>query len=133
MREYVLDGARFSTLEDFYDEVSRVLIPDVFWGRNLDSFNDILRGGFGTPEGGFRIRWKNHRESRRRLGYAETIRQLRLRLDGCHPSNRPSVAMDLEGALRHEGSTVFDWLVEVIRVHGENGSEREDGVELILE
>lgn len=48
---YEIDGARFTTLEGFYDEVSRVLIPGASWGHNLDAFNDILRGGFGTPPG----------------------------------------------------------------------------------
>lgn len=57
--KYEIDGARFSTLEEFFDEVSRVLIPGVFWGHNLDAFNDILRGGFGTPEEGFSLVWRN--------------------------------------------------------------------------
>jgi len=48
-----IDGLRFSTLEEFFDEVSRTLIPGADWGRNLDAFNNILRGGFGTPEWGF--------------------------------------------------------------------------------
>lgn len=65
---FEIDGARFSTLEEFYDEVDRVLIPHAAWGRNLDALNDILRGGFGTPEGGFEIRWKHHQLSRKRLG-----------------------------------------------------------------
>ena len=65
---FEIDGARFSTLEEFYDEVDRVLIPHAWWGRNLDAFNDILRGGFGTPECGFEIRWKDHQLSQERLG-----------------------------------------------------------------
>jgi len=44
---YEIDGERVQSLEAFYDEISRQLIPDVFWGRNLDAFNDILRGGLG--------------------------------------------------------------------------------------
>ena len=44
---YEIDGARFSTLEGFYNEISQALIPGVDWGHNLDAFNDILRGGFG--------------------------------------------------------------------------------------
>jgi len=51
-RRYSIDGRTFSTLEEFYGEVSRVLIPGESWGRNLDAFNDILRGGFGTPDEG---------------------------------------------------------------------------------
>ena len=40
---YEIDGSRFSTLEGFYDEISRVLIPGADWGHNLDAFNDCMR------------------------------------------------------------------------------------------
>ena len=129
---YEIDGARFSTLEEFCEEVSRVMIPDVYWGHNLDAFNDILRGGFGTPEEGFSLVWKNSALSRERLGYSETVRQLQIRLTRCHPTNREHVAEDLHSAMRNEGSTVFDWLIEIIRCHGPGGDEEEDNVELIL-
>jgi len=130
---YVLDAGRFSTLEEFYDEISRVVIPQAEWGRNLDAFNDILRGGFGTPETGFRLRWINSERSRNTLGYAETIRQLEKRLQKCHSTNRAAVVSDLAEARSHRGPTVFDWLVEVIQTHGIGGSESEDQVELVLE
>lgn len=78
---YVLDGTRFETLEEFYDEVSRVLIPGAKWGRNLDAFNDILRGGFGTPAGGFVLRWTHSNRSRRRLNRFNTIVEL-IRIHG---------------------------------------------------
>jgi RNAse (barnase) inhibitor barstar len=65
---FSIDGERFSDLEGFYDEVSEHLIPGASWGRNLDAFNDILRGGFGTPGGGFRFRWLNSQQSHDRLG-----------------------------------------------------------------
>src|SRR5437667_5608339 len=105
---YEIDGSRFSTLEGFYDEISRVIIPGAEWGRNLDAFNDVLRGGFGTPEDGFVLRWKGSRLSRARLGYPETVRQLERRLGRCHPSNRASVADDLEAARNNVGPTVAD-------------------------
>ena len=41
-----IDGSCFDTLNGFWDEFSVRLIP----GTN------ILRGGFGTPEGGFKLR-----------------------------------------------------------------------------
>ena len=129
---YEIDGADFRTLEEFYDVISRVLIPDSSWGRNLDAFNDILRGGFGTPEGGFVFMWINSALSRDRLGYDETVRQLERRLTRCHPLNRQYVSADLELARQHIGPTVFDWLVEIIKVHCRGGEEEEDGVELIL-
>ena len=132
MELYEIDGKNFSTLEEFYDEISRVLIPGAQWGRNLDAFNDILRGGFGTPDHGFTLRWNNHGISRQMLGYDETVRQLRVRLETCHPTNREDVRADLGRALVGNGETVFDWLVEIIRIHGPGGHESEDNVELVL-
>lgn len=129
---YELDGRRFSTLEDFYTEVSRVLIPGADWGHNLDAFNDILRGGFGTPEGGFTLRWLQHAVSKERLGFPETIRQLELRLARCHSLGRPQVLQELESARAGQGVTVFDWLVEIIRDHGPGGGQANDRVVLVL-
>lgn len=132
LKTYELDGQDFTTLEGFYDVVSRVLIPGVSWGRNLDAFNDVLRGGFGTPAGGFVLRWKDAATSRQRLGYAETVRQLRRTLVGCHPSNKKEILAEIKAAERGEGPTVFDWLVEIIRDHGEGGTQAQDGVVLVL-
>ena len=129
---FMIDGAKFHTLEEFYDEVSSVLIPGADWGRNLDAFNDILRGGFGTPDGGFTILWRNAALSRQCLGYDETVRQLEKRLQRCHPANRNSVQESIAKAKQHQSETVFDWLVEIIRTHGTGGEEAEDGVTLEL-
>ncbi|MBA2738009.1 MAG: barstar family protein [Pyrinomonadaceae bacterium] len=126
-RIYEIDGNNFSTLEEFWDEISRVLIPDVYWGRNLDAFNDILRGGFGTPEEGFILVWKNSSLSRERLGYAETTRQLEKRLERCHPTNRDSVKLQIEESKQNKFPTVFEWLVEIIEY------EEHDDIELRLE
>ena len=131
MRTYEIDGENFSTLEEFYDEISRVLIPGASWGRNLDAFNDILRGGFGTPDDGFVLRWKNHDVSRRRLAYPETVRQLEKRLERCHPTNRERVRRELDLARAGQGPTVFDWLLEILVAHGPEGEE-DDNVRLDL-
>jgi RNAse (barnase) inhibitor barstar len=130
---YELDGNRISTMEDFFAEVDRVLMPNVDWGRNLDALNDILRGGFGTPKLGFTILWKEHALSRARLGYPETVRQLERRLGECHPSNRLAIAKQLEQARLGVGPTVFDWLVEIVRDHGTGGTQEQDHVALALE
>ena len=129
---YTIDGAAFSTLEGFFEEVGRVVIPGADWGHNLDAFSDILRGGFGTPEEGFELVWNDHARSRERLGYAETVRQLEKRLTRCHPTAREHVAKDLVAAKSGSGSTVFDWLVEIIRDHGPGGDREEDHVLLSL-
>ncbi|NUO76682.1 MAG: barnase inhibitor [Lysobacter sp.] len=129
-----IDGVDFSTLDGFFVHFEqRVLCGHHGWGRNLDAFNDVLRGGFGTPDGGFVLRWRHHALSMQRLGHAETVRQLRLRLQRCHPDNVGRVRADLDRALLGQGPTVFDWLVGIVRVHGPGGAEAEDGVELVLD
>jgi RNAse (barnase) inhibitor barstar len=131
---YEIDGTRFSTLEEFFAEFSRVVIPGfnpVL--SNLDAFNDVLRGGCGTPDDGFTLRWKNHEISKERLGHVETVRQLELRLARCHPMNRAQVGQDLKRAQAHQGPTVFDWLTEIIHEHGPGGPCATDRVDLLLD
>ncbi len=130
-RVFEIDGIRCDSLEHFYDEVTRVL-GLVKWGRNLDAFNDILRGGFGTPEGGFVLQWRNSEEARRMLGFPETLRYLAQKLTRCHPTNIESTWADIAAARRNEGQTLFDILVEIIRDHGQGGTQASDGVDLEL-
>ena len=131
-RTVELNGEEFTTLEEFFDHFEFRALDGSFWGRNLDAFNDVLRGGFGTPVGGFRIIWRNHALSREHLGYAETARQLKLRLEQCHPMNTPYIQQLLHRAETRQGETVFDWLVTIIQVHGPGGQEQVDNVELVL-
>jgi RNAse (barnase) inhibitor barstar len=132
-REYIIDGLRVHSLEEFYDEFSRTALGGQRWGRNLDAFNDVLRGGFGTPDDGFTVRWTNSEASKAVLGYPETVRQLQLRLERCHPDNRGYVQADLSNAMNSVGPTVYDWLIEIISGHGPGGDEADDNVCLILE
>lgn len=112
---YVLDGKRIQTLEDFWRVMGEAVNgPGGYFGRGLDSFNDCLGGGFGTPDnGGFEVEWRYHAHSRQALGYVETDRQLERRLLRCHPTNRSSVARELDAARAGQGPTVFDWLVTI--------------------
>ena len=129
---FEINGDNFQNLEQFYDEISRVLIPGSEWGRNLDAFNDILRGGYGTPSGGFVLRWKNSETSRKNLGHSETATQLENRLLHCHPANRADIQKQLKLARAGQGPTVFDWLVEVIQTHGPGGEESDNQINLLL-
>lgn len=59
---FVLRGERIQSLESFYDEVQEVLGGG--WkgfGRNLDAFCDLLRGGFGpfAPGEPIEVLWSN--------------------------------------------------------------------------
>lgn len=131
MRRYVIDGNDFDTLEDFFNLISRILLSDSEWGKNLDAFNDILRGGYGTPEDGFILEWKNSDISRNRLGYPETIRQLEKRVQRTKV-NVLETYKQLDLAKKNEGPTIFDELIEIILNHGSGGEEAEDNIELIL-
>ena len=132
-RTFEIDGDNFETLEEFYDEVGRVFVQHPNWGRNLDAFNDLLRNEYGKPMKGYTIHWKNSAKSRKQLGFPETIRQLEAQLKQCHASNRKGVQQDLKQAHAGQGTTVFDWLVAIIKDHGLGGEEADDRVELILE
>lgn len=129
----VLDGSTVNSLADFYDEASRVLMSDVDWKTsNLDGFNDVLRGGFGAPSGGFVLRWEESDRCRQTLGWPETVRYLEQKLTSCHSSNLDLVEADLMAARREEGETLFEILFGIITAHGPGGREGRDGVDLVL-
>ncbi len=115
-RRYVLEGGAFSTLQEFAAHFSEVVLDGHDWNGNLDAFNDILRGGFGTPDGGFVLVWKDHGISRKCLGHGETAR----------------IEDRLEAAQKDHGPTLFDELRTIIKEHGPGGAESSDGVELEL-
>jgi hypothetical protein len=127
----VIDGTRFSDFDGFTREFSRLLCNHT-WRGNLDAFNDLLRGGFATPEGGWVLRWANSDLSRSALGYEATKRGLQGLLLTCHPANHSNIAAKISSAQRREGPTLFDEIVEIIHEHGPGGNESEDGVRLEL-
>ena len=125
--EYVIDGNDIHTTQDFYDNLIRAIVPGVIEVRlrTLDGLNDFLYRGDDKPERGFILVWKNSEVSRMRLGYPETVKQLEKTLVECHPANKKSVLERIEAAKRNTGVTMFDKIVNVIRVHPD--------VELILD
>ena len=77
-RTMILDGRRFSTLEEFYAEASRLFgSPEGEPLGNLDALNDALRGGLGAHDvyEPLTIRWKHSEKSREDLG-EETFRRI---------------------------------------------------------
>ena len=71
-QEFTIDGRHFSDMDGFYDEIEQVFtsVLDRGIGRNLNAFNDILRGGFGRHEYGnpIHIKWLSYEKSVRDLG-----------------------------------------------------------------
>ena len=50
-KSLILDVGAVRSMDDFYDEVYRVLCSDFkSFGRNWSAFKDVLRGGFGAFE-----------------------------------------------------------------------------------
>ncbi len=72
MKQITIDGNNFSTEEEFYTEIDKLLTKDLRWkpGHNLNAFNDILRGGFGVQDSGEEliITWVNAAKSKNDLG-----------------------------------------------------------------
>lgn len=68
---YIIDGNNFTNINEFYDEIENKLIGHkIYWGRNLDAFNDILRGCFGNIlDDNFIILWKNSNISKQKFEY----------------------------------------------------------------
>jgi RNAse (barnase) inhibitor barstar len=111
---YVLDGARIQTLEDFWSVIGEAVNgPGGYFASNLDALDDSLTGGMGQPDDGrCTFIFRHADQARQALGYPETVQQLQLRLERCHPTNRTRVAEDLRRAQSGEGPTVFEWLLE---------------------
>jgi RNAse (barnase) inhibitor barstar len=127
----VIDGTRFSDLDGFAREFSR-LLSGYTWRGNLDALNDVLRGGYGTPADGWVLKWVSSERSREALGHAETARRLERLLPSVDPSNRAAFEARLHAARRGEGETLFDEIVAIIREHGPGGQESVDGILLEL-
>ncbi len=117
----LLDGNKFSNLSSFYDAVKSGLTKDLGWamGRNLDSCHDTLRGGFGVYEYAEPVRliWLHSDKSRNDLGWDETVKYLSAKVTSCHPANVDSVKRDLALAESHEGKTLFELIVDIIKGH----------------
>lgn len=64
MQEFVLDGRRIESDRAFLSEFSLRVPITVDIVSSVDRFNDALRGGYGTPEGGFILRWTHSDHSR---------------------------------------------------------------------
>ena len=115
--DYQIDGMAFGDFTGFVAHFNAVVFNKCVWNGNLDALNDILYGGFGTPDEGFSLTWRNSDTSRKALGYGETALWLMENLQRCHPSNRPRVQSELNDAQNNQGNTLFDIIVEIIRGH----------------
>ena len=132
---FVIDGSHFDDLAGFAREISPWLDPDTWWydgDASLDAFDDVLEGGYGTPECGFVIRWVHSDLSRAALGYKATERWLQRRF-GDRIGDRDDLLQLLDDARHGRGPTLFDHIVEIIRGWGPGGTQPSEDIELYLE
>lgn len=116
----VIHGGHFSSLDGFYEEVSKVLMKDTDWKvGTLDGFDDILYGGFGVIENKEEIGicWKESEKSREDLGLQATQEFYENKIKQGKPFNRELIQQKLNDLTEGKGQTLFEILVEIIESH----------------
>ncbi len=113
-QEYIVDGSRFSTLEEAASEFTRALELPTPWTGNLDVLDDILTTRTGSAEKSVVV-WRNSEQSRKALNHEQTARWYEQRLGSCSTSSLAWFEERLAAAQEGRGPTVFDWLVDIFR------------------
>lgn len=116
----VIHGGHFSSLDGFYEEVSKVLMKDRDWEvGTLDGFDDILYGGFGVFENKEKIEilWKESQKSKEELGLETTKVFYETKIKQGKPFNVELAQQKLTDLTEGKGQTLFDILVEIIESH----------------
>jgi hypothetical protein len=110
-----LDGNNFADFDGFVREFNmRVFGDDKTWHGGFGQLNDLLRGGYGSPEGSFTIEWLNAHKSREDLGKDAAMKWLLLRKDKVHPANQESWEKRIELMHNNLGDTIFQIIVDII-------------------
>jgi RNAse (barnase) inhibitor barstar len=121
MQVIEINGNNFNSLSTFYDEVEKKLTKNLDWkiGRNLNAFNDVLRGGFGMHEyeEPVKINWTNSAKSKHDFGWDKTVLYFESILAQCHPDNIAFVKADIESAKQKKGETLFEIITGIITSH----------------
>jgi RNAse (barnase) inhibitor barstar len=110
---YIVDGANFSNLEEFWKEIERIFSFTVSniegFKRSFSSLRDLLAI---LPKDTIVV-WKNSKLSVKRLGFAETINMLQETQKNCHPSWNEIITKEIELAQYNLGETIFDVVVKI--------------------
>lgn len=104
----MIDGSKARTWPEIVASIN-AFTPDSEWrGNSLDALDDILYGGYGTPEK-FIVVWKASEVSRQALGSEETLLYFK---------NMPAVHdLDTAGQINSRSQTLFEALVEIFESH----------------
>ena len=110
---YVIDGLRFSNLDEFWLEIERVFVQFVQTNRKFDRNFSGLRELLSVFPKNTVVVWQNSRISLKTLGYQETIILLQKTLSQCHPSWVEMTRKEIELAQYNIGETIFDNIVKI--------------------
>ena len=113
-----IDGNNFSDFEGFVHEFNiNVVGDDRTWTGGFGMLNDLLRGGYGTPEGVFAIEWRHSHKSQKDLGKEATLAWLEAAKDKVHPASRENWSMQIALMKQNTGETLFMRVVNIIVLH----------------
>ncbi len=87
---------------------------------NLNRFNDVLGTLYGeieksTDKRPIIIRWFNYKHSKKALSYSETIKFIKWEFPLCHPTYHEQLNNEMALALKNQGSTIFEEVLEIIK------------------
>ena len=104
-----INAHNFSSLEEFYEEVSLIFLKDENWKvGTLDGFDDILYGYKGE------LIWKNSQKSKEDLGLDATKEFYENKIRQRKPFNVKLIQQKLDSLINGNGQTLFEILVEII-------------------
>ena len=107
-----INAHNFSSLEEFYEEVSLIFLKDENWKvGTLDGFDDILYGYKGE------LIWKNSQKSKEDLGFELTKEFYENKIRQGKPFNVKLIQQKLDDLIDGKGQTLFEILVEIIESH----------------
>ena len=106
-----MDGTRIVDLPSFFRVIGEAINgPNGYFGENMHALSDCLRGGMGSPDELWSLRWKNSEASRRALGYEETARRYREWQKTQWLPERDAWIQDAE---QGRGETLFDTILRI--------------------
>lgn len=113
MKEYIIDGNKFSTYESAYIEIKSVLSEGK--ENKVLSIREIVKKYINTDND--TIIWINSSKSKKDLGYKETVKFLKKRLQTVPFHELVLTLQEIKKAEEFTGPTMFDKIIEAFEVN----------------
>lgn len=135
MKQYILEGNNFNDLSSFFVAFGKMINGEGgCFGKNMESFDDCLFGGYGM-ENPCTIIWKNSSLSKKYLGHEALFNWCQEQIDKKRYLDDDGfnyLASQREQAKNMLGPTLFDQIVDYIK-SVERRSFGKIKIDLILE